>query len=135
MDIERKKNILFLAGSDTHECIEIQRGTDNLEVVMVDKHCKLMEDCLVDIYKQLEKIDLKTVEKLKQIIKTLEAKITVYSIIKNIDNKIWIATCDGIFILCFSFSTVFKSIFSSCLYISTKQSSINLQCLSFIITS
>ena len=76
MDIDRKNNILFLAGSDTHECIEIQRGTD-YEVIMNDKHCKLMEDCLVDIYKQLEKIDLKAVEKLKQRIKILEAKITV----------------------------------------------------------
>ena len=28
MDIERKKNILFLAGSDTHECIELQRTTN-----------------------------------------------------------------------------------------------------------
>ena len=88
MDIERKKNILFLAGCDTHECIELQREfeTEDLELKMTmkdkeiiinDKHCKLMEDCLVDIYKQLEKIDLKTVEKLKQRIKTLEAKITV----------------------------------------------------------
>jgi hypothetical protein len=88
MDIERKKNILFLAGSDTHECIEIQRGTENLEVVMVDKHCKLMEDCLVDIYKQLEKIlDLKAVEKLKQKIKTLEAKITVLEQSNKDDNS------------------------------------------------
>ena len=69
MDIERKKNILFLAGCDTHECIEIQRDTENLEVIMNDKHCKLMEDCLVDIYKLLEKLKLK--------IKTIEGKITV----------------------------------------------------------
>jgi|LakMenE18May11ns_1017448.scaffolds.fasta_scaffold6226746_1 hypothetical protein len=69
MDIERKKNIIFLAGSDSHECIEIQRDTENLEVIMNDKHCKLMEDCLVDIYKLLEKLKLK--------IKTIEGKITV----------------------------------------------------------
>ncbi len=77
MDIERKKNILFLSGCDTHECIEIQRDTENLEVIMNDKHCKLIEECLVDIYKQLEKIDIKSIDKLKQKIKTLEAKITV----------------------------------------------------------
>ena len=87
MDIERKKNILFLAGSETHECIEIQRETEDLEVIMNDKHCKLMEDCLVDIYKQLEKIDLKTVEKLKQRIKTLEAKITVLEQSNKDDNS------------------------------------------------
>ena len=77
MDSERKKNILYLAGMDKHECIEIQRDTENLEVVMIDKEVKLLEDCLVDIYKQLEKIDLKAVDKLKQKIKTLEAKILV----------------------------------------------------------
>ena len=87
MDIERKKNILFLAGSETHECIEIQRETEDLEVIMNDKHCKLMEDCLVDIYKQLEKIDLKAVEKLKQRIKILEAKITVLEQSNKDDNS------------------------------------------------
>lgn len=80
MDIERKQNILFLAGSDTHECIELQREfeTEDLElkmtmkdkeIIVSDKHCKLMEDCLVDIYKQVDKLKMK--------IKTLEAKITV----------------------------------------------------------
>ena len=77
MDIERKKNIIFLAGSDSHECIEIQRDSASIEVVNIDKEVKLMEDCLVDIYKLLEKIDIKSVDKLKQKIKTLEAKITV----------------------------------------------------------
>ena len=77
MDIERKKNILFLAGSDTHECIEKQRDSEDLEVIMNDKYCKLMEECIVDIYKLLEKIDIKSVDKLKLKIKTLEAKITV----------------------------------------------------------
>jgi hypothetical protein len=87
MDIERKKNIIFLAGSDSHECIEIQRDTENLEVIMNDKHCKLMEDCLVDIYKLLEKIDIKSVDKLKQKIKTLEAKITVLEQSNKDDNS------------------------------------------------
>ena len=87
MDIERKKNIIFLAGSDSHECIEIQRDTENLEVIMNDKHCKLMEDCLVDIYKLLEKIDIKSVDKLKQTIKTLEAKITVLEQSNKDDNS------------------------------------------------
>ena len=49
MDIERKKNILFLAGCDTHECIEKQRDSEDLEVIMNDKYCKLMEECIVDI--------------------------------------------------------------------------------------
>ncbi len=77
MDIERKKNILFLAGCDTHECIEKQRDTEDLEVIMNDKYCKLLEDCIVDIYKLLEIIDNKSVDKLKLKIKTLEANITV----------------------------------------------------------
>ena len=54
MDIERKKNILYLAGKDKHECIEIQRDTENMEVVMVEKEVKLHEECLVDIYRILE---------------------------------------------------------------------------------
>ena len=41
MDIERKKNILYLAGMEKHECIEIQRDTKNFEVVMVEKEVKL----------------------------------------------------------------------------------------------
>ena len=69
MDIERKKNIIFLAGSDSHECIEIQRDSASIEVANIDKEVKLMEECLVDIYKILDKLKLK--------IKTLEAKITV----------------------------------------------------------
>ena len=77
MDIIRKQNILFLAGCDTHECIEKQRDTEDLEVIMNDKYCKLLEECIVDIYKLLEKIDIKSVDKLKLKIKTLEAKITV----------------------------------------------------------
>jgi hypothetical protein len=43
-----KKNILFLAGMDNHECIEIQRDTGDL--VMIDKEVNVLEDCLVDIY-------------------------------------------------------------------------------------
>jgi hypothetical protein len=87
MDIERKKNIIFLAGSDSHECIEIQRDSANIEVVNIDKEVKLMEDCLVDIYKLLEKIDIKSVDKLKQKIKTLEAKITVLEQSNQDDNS------------------------------------------------
>ena len=87
MDIERKKNIIFLAGSDSHECIEIQRDSANIEVVNIDKEVKLMEDCLVDIYKLLEKIDIKSVDKLKQKIKTLEAKITVLEQSNKDDNS------------------------------------------------
>jgi hypothetical protein len=87
MDIERKKNIIFLAGSDSHECIEIQRDSASIEVVNIDKEVKLMEDCLVDIYKLLEKIDIKSVDKLKQKIKTLEAKITVLEQSNKDDNS------------------------------------------------
>jgi hypothetical protein len=87
MDIERKKNIIFLAGSDSHECIEIQRDSASIEVVNIDKEVKLMEDCLVDIYKLLEKIDIKSVDKLKQKIKTLEAKITVLEQSNQDDNS------------------------------------------------
>ena len=32
MDIERKKNILYLAGMEKHECIEIQRNSNNLDL-------------------------------------------------------------------------------------------------------
>ena len=88
MDIERKKNIIFLAGMDNHECIELQRDFNienlevnkymkDLEVIVVEKEVKLLEECIVDIYKLLEKIDIKSVDKLKLKIKTLEAKITV----------------------------------------------------------
>jgi hypothetical protein len=79
MDIERKKNIIFLAGSDSHECIEIQRDSASIEVVNIDKEVKLMEECLVDIYKILDK--------LKQKIKTLEAKITVLEQSNQDDNS------------------------------------------------
>ena len=87
MDIERKKNILFLAGCDTHECIEIQRDTENLEVIMKYKNCKVMEECIVDLYNQLEKIDLKAEEKLKQKIKLLESKILVLEQSNKDDNS------------------------------------------------
>jgi len=87
MDIERKKNIIFLAGSDSHECIEIQRDSASIEVVNIDKEVKLMEDCLVDIYKLLEKIDIKSVDKLKLKIKTLEAKIIVLEESNKDDNS------------------------------------------------
>jgi hypothetical protein len=86
MDIERKKNILFMAGCDTHKCIENQRDTD-LEVIRNDKYCKLMEECIVDIYKILEKFDIKSVDKLKSKIKTLEAKITVLEQSNRDDNS------------------------------------------------
>lgn len=75
MDI-RKSNIQYISGCENHECIEIDRHSD-IEVVMIDKEVKLLEDCIVDIYKLLEKIDIKSVDKLKLKIKTLEAKITV----------------------------------------------------------
>ncbi len=98
MDIERKKNILFLAGCDTHECIEFQRefetedlevrkGMKDLEIIIVDKHCKLMEECIIDIYKILEKSDIKSVDKLKQKIKLLESKITVIEQSNKDDNS------------------------------------------------
>ena len=87
MDIERKKNIIFLAGSDSHECIEIQKDSANIEVVNIDKEVKLLEECITDIYKQLEKIDIKSVDKLKQKIKTLEAKITVLEQSNKDDNS------------------------------------------------
>lgn len=56
MDIERKKNILYLAGMEKHECIEIQRDTKNLEVIMVEKEVKLLEECVVDLYRIIEKM-------------------------------------------------------------------------------
>ena len=66
MDIERKKNILYLAGMEKHECIEIQRDTKNFEVIMVEKEVKLLEECVVDLYriiermqKQLNKLNIK----------------------------------------------------------------------------
>jgi hypothetical protein len=85
MDI-RKLNIQYISGCDTHECIEIDRHSD-IEVVMIDKEVKLLEDCIVDIYKLLEKIDIKSVDKLKQKIKTLEAKITVLEQSNKDDNS------------------------------------------------
>lgn len=54
MDSQRKQNIIFLAGVDTPECIEIQRDSENVEVVIVDKEVKLLEECLVDLYKQIQ---------------------------------------------------------------------------------
>ena len=56
MDIERKKNILYLAGMEKHECIEIQRNAKNMEVVMVEKEVKLLEECVVDLYRIIEKM-------------------------------------------------------------------------------
>ena len=56
MDIERKKNILYLAGMEKHECIEIQRNSNNLEVVMVEKEVKLLEECVVDLYRIIERM-------------------------------------------------------------------------------
>ena len=56
MDIERKRNILYLAGMEKHECIEIQRDTKNLEVIMVEKEVKLLEECVVDLYRIIEKM-------------------------------------------------------------------------------
>ena len=56
MDIERKKNILYIAGMDKHECIEIQRNTKNMEVVMVEKEVKLLEECVVNLYRIIEKM-------------------------------------------------------------------------------
>lgn len=56
MDIERKKNILYLAGMEKHECIEIQRNSNNLEVIMVEKEVKLLEECVVDLYRIIERM-------------------------------------------------------------------------------
>ena len=56
MDIERKRNILYLAGMEKHECIEIQRDTKNLEVIMVEKEVKLLEECVVDLYRIIERM-------------------------------------------------------------------------------
>jgi hypothetical protein len=56
MDIERKKNIIYLAGMEKHECIEIQRDTKNLEVIMVEKEVKLLEECVVDLYRIIERM-------------------------------------------------------------------------------
>ena len=56
MDIERKKNILYIAGMEKHECIEIQRDTKNLEVIMVEKEVKLLEECVVDLYRIIERM-------------------------------------------------------------------------------
>jgi hypothetical protein len=56
MDIERKKNILYLAGMEKHECIEIQRDTKNFEVIMVEKEVKLLEECVVDLYRIIERM-------------------------------------------------------------------------------
>jgi hypothetical protein len=53
---ERKKNILYIAGMEKHECIEIQRDTKNLEVIMVEKEVKLLEECVVDLYRIIEKM-------------------------------------------------------------------------------
>ena len=85
MDI-RKLNIQYISGCENHECIEIDRHSD-IEVVMIDKEVKLLEDCIVDIYKLLEKIDIKSVDKLKLKIKTLEAKIIVLEESNKDDNS------------------------------------------------
>jgi hypothetical protein len=85
MDI-RKLNIQYISGCDTHEFIEIDRHSD-IEVVMIDKEVKLLEDCIVDIYRILEKFDLKSMDKLKLKIKTLEAKITVLEQSNQDDNS------------------------------------------------
>ncbi len=58
MDI-RKSNIQYISGCENHECIEIDRHSD-IEVVMIDKEVKLLEDCIVDIYiNYLKKLTLK----------------------------------------------------------------------------
>jgi hypothetical protein len=56
INIERKKNILYLAGMEKHECIEIQRDTKTFEVVMVEKEVKLLEQCVVDLYRIIERM-------------------------------------------------------------------------------
>jgi hypothetical protein len=85
MDI-RKLNIQYISGCENHECIEIDRHSDT-EIVMVDKEVKLMEECIVDIYKQLEKFDLRSMDKLKSKLKILESKIIVLEQIGKDDNS------------------------------------------------
>ena len=74
--LQRKENLKWLSEGSNHQ-VFVRHERLHTEIFDNNNAILLFEDCLVDIYKQLEKIDLKTVEKLKQKIKTLEAKITV----------------------------------------------------------
>ena len=73
---QRKSNMKWLAEGSNHQ-VFVKHERLETEIFDNSTAILLFEDCLVDIYKQLEKIDLKAVDKLKQKIKTLEAKILV----------------------------------------------------------
>ena len=84
--LQRKENLKWLSEGSNHQVFVRHERLDT-EIFDNNIAILLFEDCLVDIYKQLEKIDIKTVEKLKQRIKTLEAKITVLEQSNKDDNS------------------------------------------------
>jgi hypothetical protein len=82
----RKSNMKWLSEGSNHQVFVKH---ERLETEIFDNNTAILlfEDYLVDLCKQLEKIDLKAVEKLKQKIKTLEAKITVLEQSNKDDNS------------------------------------------------
>ena len=72
----RKSNLKWLSEGSNHQ-VFIRNERLEMDCFSNDNAILLFEECIVDLYKQLEKIDIKAFDKLKLKIKTLEAKITV----------------------------------------------------------
>lgn len=82
----RKTNLKWLSEGGNNK-VFIRNERLEMDCFSNDDAILLFEDCLVDIYKILEKIDIKSIDKLKLKIKTLEAKITVLEQINKDDNS------------------------------------------------
>ena len=83
----RKTNLKWLLEGENDYKIFIKNDDLNCEIYDRDNAMRLFEECLVDIYQQLEKGDGKIIEKLKIKIKTLEARILVLESHNKDDNS------------------------------------------------
>lgn len=79
MDKDRINTIKYLIGdTDVYDSIQTDRTTGKLVVVENNSnHIKLLEDCIKDIYQQIDGRGNDLVVKLKEKIKKLEARITI----------------------------------------------------------
>ena len=84
---QRKNNLKYLLEGEHGYKIFVKNNNLNCEIYDRDNAMRLFEECLVDIYQQLEKGDGKLIEKLKTKIKTLEARILVLESHNKDDNS------------------------------------------------
>ena len=84
---KRKENMKYLLEGENGYSVFTMNDNWNTEIFDPHNAMRLFEECLVDIYQQLEKGDGKLIEKLKIKVKTLEARILVLESHNKDDNS------------------------------------------------